>query len=118
MSYGRCVACTEEGVKRPFGKVCIYCGTNQKQFSEQDRQERQEAFEDAAELAGQFKWLSIPVGLMAAVLAGVLSFNAGWGAWSALAAVFIGGWRIRSRSLSFSSIFLRSLSISAESGPC
>ena len=91
MSYGRCVACTEEGVKRPFGKVCIYCGTNQKQFSEQERQERQEAFEDAAELAGQFKWLSIPVGLIAGVLAGVLSFNAGWGAWSALAAVFIGG---------------------------
>jgi hypothetical protein len=53
MSYGRCVACHEDGVKRPFGKVCIYCGTNQKQFRKQEQAEFRESYDAAAENAGK-----------------------------------------------------------------
>ena len=73
MSYGRCVACHEDGVKRPFGKVCIYCGTNQKKFRQQEQAEFRESYDAAAENAGKYKWVSIPIGIGAAVLSFVLS---------------------------------------------
>lgn len=90
MSYGRCVACHEDGVKRPFGKVCIYCGTNQKQFRKQEQAEFRESYDAAAENAGKYKWISIPIGLGAAVLSFVLSSDAGAGGWSILIAIFCG----------------------------
>jgi hypothetical protein len=94
--YQRCEACGEDGIK--YGaKVCIYCGTNQKQFRAQEAQfraqeaaESAEAFEQAAETAGEYKWISVPIGTIAALVSGVFFLDAGFGWLSALLAMIVG----------------------------
>tara|TARA_B110000971_G_C19744281_1_gene378975 strand:+ start:240 stop:584 length:345 start_codon:yes stop_codon:yes gene_type:complete len=90
MAYGMCAACGEDGVKT-FSDVCTICRTSQKQYKKQRKAESDEAYQENVELAGKYPWLSIPVGVVSAIAAFMLTYEPAGVLWGAVIALIAGG---------------------------
>ena len=72
--YMRCDACGQDGVKI-FADVCSICHTSQKQYKKQRDAEFKADWDTSTDLASRYPWLSIPVGLIIAIIAFALTYE-------------------------------------------
>lgn len=74
-----CVGCGYESSELFFPKVCPSCGTNQKKFKDEEKEERRARQDRALDFAEKYPWVSGPAALIG-------------GLGGALIGLALGGW--------------------------